>query len=213
MNARKILLVGSVILMVSLGLSGTASAGIDPVPFHVVISNRTDRLDLNSPFYNNSMKNMVVTLRIDLSNVPSPAGQVDVPISLSVNGNNTLAPGETLSFPVVSAYASVTGAQLVSWSFSADVGIDPAPFRTVFAYERADSAQANVAPFLSPDYFNRELTILGFASPGVAVGSVLPVNDKLPEVACPAVPAEPMPAWKNHGQYVAAWHRRPTSSS
>ena len=50
-------------------------------------------------------------------------------------------------------------------------------------------------------YLTGEMPILGFASPGVLVGTVALVNDELFYNLCPSVlPAGS--AWKNHGQYV-----------
>ena len=46
------------------------------------------------------------------------------------------------------------------------------------------------------------MPILGFASPGTLLGSVALVNDSLFYDLCPSIPEPPVPAWKNHGQYV-----------
>ncbi len=197
MNAHSF--VGAIVLPVVLfGADRAALAGVEPCPFHVLVANRTNVLDPASPFANKSMWGMVVTLRVDLSNVQnSSTGIVDVPVSLA----GTLQPGQVLSLPVLTSYAGTQGAQLISWSFSAVAGIEPSPFRTVFAYETIDAAQADTAPLFPAAYASNEMPILGFASPGVVLGAVAMVADDLIDRLCPAVPQSGA-AWRNHGQYV-----------
>jgi hypothetical protein len=188
-----------VALVVVTVLGGTASAGIDPVPFHVIITNRTNQLAPSSTFYNATMSNMVVTLTIDRPTAPGTTGQgakVTVPL-VTTGGRVSVAPGETLTFPVASY--TTADAQLVSWSFSADVGIEPSPFK-VFAYETPDAQQALEAPSLPPAYLTGEMPILGFNSPGVVLGTSQMVADQVGDT-CPAVRTDGT-AWKNHGQYV-----------
>jgi hypothetical protein len=184
------------------GLSGTALAGVEPSPFRVVITNRTDRLDVVSAYYNYSLCNLTLTLLVGTD--PAALTKVTVPIA------GTVAPGETLAVTVDPRPLLPVDAQIFSWSFSAGtekMGVEPSPFR-VFAFQTKLTTQpvGEDPPALASSYFTGEMPILGFAGTGVLLATVALVNDSLIYSSCPSVPNEGF-EWKNHGHYVrcVAW--------
>ncbi len=206
-NAVRIASVRLFLVLVALvALCGTAFAGVTPSPWHVVIANRTDRLDPASPFYNKSMFNMVVRVAI-YEPLANQTAHAEFPVGPA---GVVLAPGGTLAAEVPLNNAGWgPGAEVVSWTFAADLGVGPSPWRgidpspwRVFAFETKLSVPPDPyePPSLAPAYLTGEMPILGFASPGVVVGTVAAVNDLLYE-PCPSVPQAGY-AWKNHGRYV-----------
>jgi hypothetical protein len=195
------------------GLCGTAFAGVEPSPFHTVISNRTDRLGSASTFYNQNMYGMELIVRVSVVNDAGTAGgtaEIVIPVLSDAGGDLTLAPGQTLAYAVDPAqFTSLRlSGQVLSWSLYAKMGIEPSPWQPAFAFETKLAAPPDPyqPPSLAPSYLTGEMPILAFASPGVLVGTVALVNDELFYSSCPSVPPAGS-AWKSHGQYVrcVAW--------
>lgn len=198
MTSRSTVL-SSLVLALVLALGGTASAGVAPSPFHVVVANRTHLLSPSSPFYNQDFLSLRLVVVVS---VPDPMGgdggtwEETVPLG-SANGALGVPAGQTLAF--VPDLANVQGT-ILSWSLRAELGVGPSPFTLgVFAYPRVPEAPANEPPDLPAAYLTPEMPIVGFASPGVVLGTVALVNDQI-YGACPSIPEDG--AWKNHGHYV-----------
>jgi hypothetical protein len=204
MKSRRTVTLFLALSMILVGVSGPALAGVEPSPWHVVISNRTDRLDPASTFYSQNLYGMVLTVRVGVSATDDNiGGTFDIPIQSNAGGYLTLAPGHTLAFAVNPAMFDISASgQILSWSFFVKMGVEPSPWLPVFAFETKQAAPPKPyePPSLAPSYFTREMPILGFASPGVVVGTVQLVNDKLFYDVCPSVPEAG--SWRNHGQYV-----------
>jgi hypothetical protein len=86
--------------------------------------------------------------------------------------------------------------------------VEPSPFRA-FAFPSTTVAIRPVddePPVLPRSYLTGQMPIVGFASPGVVLGSVALVHDVLIYSTCPTVPPAGL-EWKNHGHYVrcVAW--------
>lgn len=211
MTGKKCFLPLAVFAVLAL-LCGTASAGIDPVPFHLTIANRTNQLLPTSPFYNNQLHSVVVRLNISVPGAIAETRQV-VFLAPPESG---LMPGQVVSFAINPTSPNMNfppGGQIESWTVKA--GIDPAPFRTgiavmgidpspfVFAYTTRVEVNPDLAepPELPAAYFTGPMYFMAFASPGVEVGSIQMVADDLPTIACPVIPPAGQ-EWKNHGQYV-----------
>ncbi len=183
--------------------SGVALAGVEPSPWHTVIWNRTDRLDPSSPFYNREFLVMELTVRVTVRDDAGNERTTDVPIPIQsdAGGDLTLAPGQPLAFGVNPADHGISpSAQILKWSFSVK-GVEPMPWCFAFESRLSTPPDPYAPPLLSASYLTGEMPILGFASPGVVLGSVQLVFDGIFYDACPSVP----PAgseWKNHGQYV-----------
>ena len=99
-------IVGLSVLALVFGVNGTALAGIEPSPFHTVISNRTDRLQPGSPFYNQTFTNMVLTLNVVVQGaVGANGGEVTVTINIAPPGTTgaSLTAGQVISVPVVAS--------------------------------------------------------------------------------------------------------------
>jgi hypothetical protein len=204
MKSRRTVMLFLALSTILVGLCGTALAGVEPSPWHTVISNRTDRLNSTSTFYKQNMYGMSLVVRVGLtSDIIGGGGTRDIviPILNDAGGPLILAPGQTFAFPVVPDLP--TTSPIFSWSFTAKMGVEPSPWDPVFVFETQKSVPPTpyLAPSLAPSYLTGEMPILGFASPGVLVGTVALVNDELFYNLCPSVPTAGS-AWKNHGQYV-----------
>lgn len=184
-----------------LAVANSAFAGIEPVPWHTIISNRTNQLDPASPFYNRNLSGMVLIVTIP-SDVIGAGGTRDVviPILNDTGGDLTLAPGQTVAV----AMSPALSGQILSWSLKAS--LPPDPWHTepveVFAFETRMSIPPDPwqPPSLTASYLTAEMPILGFASPGTVVGTVQMVTDEMFYGSCPSIPTAF--TWKNHGQYV-----------
>jgi hypothetical protein len=204
MNPRRTVILFLALSTLLVGTCGTAVAGIEPSPWHTLISNRTDRLDPSSAFHNQNMFGMALLVRVP-SDVVGAGGtrEIEIPIRNESGGDLNLASGETLVFAVDPAKFGLSAStQILSWSFFARMGIEPSPWRPVFAFQTklADLPDPYQPPALAPSYLTGEMPILGFASPGVLVGTVQLVNDDRFYDVCPSIP--PVGSWNNHGQYV-----------
>ncbi len=193
-----------VLSMILAAGSGTALAGVEPMPWHTVISNGSDRLDPASPFSNQAFYGMVLTVRAVVpSDVIGGTTEIEVviPIKAATGEDLTLDPGATLAFAVDPASLGLSAsAQFLSWSFFVKMGVEPTPWHA-FETKLTTPPDPWLPPSLTPSYLTGEMPILGFASPGVVLGTVQLVSDELFYDACPSVPA-PQTPWKNHGQYV-----------
>jgi hypothetical protein len=204
MKSRRTVTLFLALSTILVGISGTALAGIEPSPWHVVISNRTDRLDPASTFYKQNMHEMTLIVSVP-SDVIGAGGTREIPIPImgDTGGALTLSPGQTYAFAVDPAKFGISASgQVLSWSFYVKMGIEPSPWNPAFAFATKQAARPDPyePPSLAPSYLTGEMPILGFASPGVLVGTVQLVNDELFYDVCPSVP-EAGP-WRNHGQYV-----------
>ena len=81
------------------GLCGTALAGVEPSPWHVVIANSTDRLGRASMFYDRNLTGMELMVMVQ-SDVVGGGGTMEIviPIRSEAGENLTLAPGQMLAF-------------------------------------------------------------------------------------------------------------------
>lgn len=204
MKSRRAVTLFLALSTILVGISGTALAGIEPSPWHVVISNRTDRLDRSSPFFAQDIHEMKLIVSVP-SDVIGAGGtsEYSIPILSETGEDLILSQGQTLAFAVDPAKFGISASgQILSWSFFVKMGVEPSPWNPEYAFARkqADPPKPYEAPSLEPSYFTREMPILGFASPGVVVGTVQLVNDKLFYNACPSVPETGL--WRDHGQYV-----------
>jgi len=205
MKSRRTVTLFLALSTILVGISGTALAGIEPSPWHVVISNRTDRLHPASPFHGQNMSGMALVVRVP-SDVVGAGGtkEIEIPILNDAGGGLSLAPGQTAAFAVDPAKFRISAiGQVLSWSFFTKMGVEPSPWRQLFAFETklAEPPEPNQPPSLAPSYLTGEMPILGFASPGVVVGTVQLVNDGFFYDVCPSIPPAGS-AWKSHGQYV-----------
>jgi hypothetical protein len=120
-------------------LCGTALAGIEPVPFHVTVANRTNQLAPSSPFYSNRLHDITIVLTISNGQATTP-----VIFEFLADGQSAVLPGQVVSLaldPTTRDFPQ--GGQIESWTMRAGIdpmpfvpatlGIDPMPF--VFAYE------------------------------------------------------------------------------
>jgi len=211
MNPRRTVTLFLALSTLFVGICGTALAGIEPSPWHTLISNRTDRLDSSSAFYKQNMFGMSLIVRVP-GDVVGAGGtrEIEIPIHGDTGGDLILAPGDTLAFAVdPEKFGLSPSAPILSWSFSARMGVEPSPWRPAFAFQTKLSVPPDPyqPPALAPTYLTGEMPILAFASPGVLVGTVQLVNDGFFYNLCPSIPP-PGTAWKNHGQYVRCIARR-----
>ncbi len=209
MRAKAVLL-SLLVLVGVLAPWPSALAGIEPVPWHVVIANRTDRLDAASPFSNQSMGEMQLTLYVSTGSDNLGASPVEIPIAL---GGVVLGPGEAIAVPIdARTVPGAAGGSVLSWSFSVKMGVEPMPWYGAmgvepspwyWAFERVPTVRPSddYRPTLTPSYLTPEMPIVGFASPGVILGTVAIIDDGSFYTDCPSIPVDRAP-WKNHGQYV-----------
>lgn len=111
----------------------------------------------------------------------------------SIENNATVAPGQTLA--LLLDLREVAPPQF--FSFSARAGVEPTPWRDVYAFPPGAAPTEKPAKALDLSLGDgpqvaKEYPLFGFASPGVLVGSA-----KLASSPCPVDND-----WKNHGQYV-----------
>jgi hypothetical protein len=168
-------------------LPAAALAGIEPVPWHILIENRTHQLAPSSPLYNQPLGDFKAIFLMGPSGAP-----------YTVSHTGSVAPGQTLALVVDLSATNLGPPQ--SFSFFARAGVEPTPWYPVYAFE-AGSTPPSSDPGLNiltlPDgpAVAKEYSLFGFASPGVVVGSA-----RLASSPCPVAPVDF--DWKNHGQYV-----------
>ena len=180
-------------------LCASAQAGVEPSPFHILIDNRTDRLDSSSPAYGQSWTDLAVTFT-DISGV-----------KYNFTHGTRLAPGETLDWVVDLSSSSLP---FQFFSFTAKMGTEPSPFR-IYAFEPGithppDPCEPTTVPPdpCQPSLSLEEYSLLtpafslfAFNSPGVLVGGVKLVSQEL-FALCPDSGPSEGGEWKNHGHYV-----------
>jgi hypothetical protein len=187
---RKTWLIAAGTLFLAAALPSPAEAGIEPVPWRLLVSNRSDAVAPDSPFHLQPMTGMVVYLVVQDPRTGTGGGGTRV-IERPLAGFAIL-PGT--SFLVEFGSETLAGGSLVGWGFTTKMGVEPTPWRG-YAMEGPAEEPASwpvlPAPLLSP-----EQGVYAFASPGTLVGSATMVSDPF-FTGCP-----PAAAWKNHGQYV-----------
>jgi len=187
------------------GIPGLARGGIEPSPFHLMIANRSDIVDVSSALHGQPMTGLVLYLEVEegVSDTGTPLTRT-IPIPLiglagAVGaGDGVVTAGETRVFSVKPGEHQISG-NILRWRIGATWGVGPSPFNG-YAFPQAtshavepDSPPALPATLLSPAF-----DLYAFASPGTLVGSVTMSNDEI-YLNCPVVADPP---WKNHGQYV-----------
>ncbi len=173
-----------------------ATAGIEPVPWHVLIANRSDSVLPDSPFFQQPMTGVVVYFVVQdrLSDVIGGTRVIEYPLAgVAIPAGQRTA----LTIPLQDLAA---GASILSWGFTAKMGVEPMPWR-VFAMEKISSppAEPTTWPPLPAVLLSPEYGLYAFASPGTPVGEVTAVSQQI-FGPCPPWPVDV--EWKNHGQYV-----------
>lgn len=189
-RSTRILTQGAFGLMLAV-ICSTATAGIEPSPFKVVLVNRSDVISPASPYYGQ----MIQTADVYIQAVTS-TGQV---IELRKALVDELPTGATFVANVdpQDVAGSVTLTSLLSWRITARMGVDPSPFKVYAMDARSPTVAEPVeAPWYDTALLSEQLSLYAFSSPGTLVGSATISNDVFYD-ACPITDA-----WNNHGQYV-----------
>ncbi len=161
-----------------------ASAGFEPCPWRVLISNRSDAVAPESQVYMQPMTEPMVYLVVQ--DATGGTSLVEYPIASAA-----IYPGTTFTFGPVEP---TTGGSIIGWAFTAKMGVEPMPWRV---YAMATPGEEPTAPPVLPaSLLTPEYGLYAFASPGTLVGGVV----MLTEAAVSQCPTDV--AWKNHGQYV-----------
>lgn len=177
-------------LLLAALLPAAAPAGIDPSPFRVLVSNRSDLVAPDSPFHALPMRELTVFVEVEYGGDPGAIALEEIQYPIA---GVAIAAGESFaaSFDVKT---SAPGGRIIGWGFTARMGVDPSPFRVYAMAGPADAPPAYV-PTLPPRLLSG-FDLVAFASPGTVVGTVLVSFDAM------TAPCPPDASWKNHGQYV-----------
>ncbi len=195
---KRLLVVACAVL--GIGIPGLAIGGVEPSPFKLVISNRSDVVEVGSPLRGQALTDLVLHLEVEsgISDTGVPSTRIiEIPLAGSVGAVNGVAAGQTIAVSVNPGSAANTGGRILTWRIRARMGIGPSPFR-LYALPRTTSqaAEPDVAPRLPATLLSPAFDLYAFSSPGTLVGSVTMSNDEIYS-NCPAVAP-----WKSHGQYV-----------
>jgi hypothetical protein len=170
-----------------------AQAGIEPVPWKVVLVNRSNVLAPTSPLYNTAIEAPVLEVQAILRVSAEP---VILQFSLTDTGiADTVPSGQALVAAIdPTAYGIVS---ILTWRITARMGVEPSPFR-VYALDArsATAADPGDAPWLPAALLSEQMSLYAFSSPGTLIGSATMATDLFFD-ACPLT--DP---WTNHGQYV-----------